>query len=426
MFGFTAAVAAAQNAFTFTFPRGAGVPAEPPVRPQSRQAEEPRQRQDDQPEAVVAPPQDPWAFMFAQPKPHELELAPQEPQHFKPPAPAAPAAPAAQALAFGEAAAPVAPLPVPLPVAAPVPQPGAFTFVFPRAAPGPPALRNVQVQARVPGSVVAPQAQPQVQAQLPRPRPALFPPPAGPAQRPLPAPVQAQPVRAAAPPPPQPAAPVPVPQPAPVVAPAPAPAPVHAPPPAPALSREQLIERATAQITEILPDVEPGYLLAHVATYVEMLKERTAEHVLGLLLEAEAAGGYPRVEGERAPAVPHPVPVQQPQVQPRAQAHQPQPQPVAGGSNLGIRARGGHVQAGTDLQRAQEQPNQEPKAEEAVDYEDVNRPRPSEAYRRLSIVRLFLYTGTMSLMNSRLVALSPPRVPFPAQTHRHDSPSATP
>lgn len=408
MFGFTDAMAAAQNAFTFTFPRAAGAPAVPP----REHIEESRQQDPQLPkrqQPIAAPQRDPWAFMLAPPMPQGSELV-------KPQAPPAPvvrapqlgAGPAAGVNSAGANPARVQHRPIMIPsvlaaaaavppaLAKPSQRPGAFTFVFPRG-----AATALQDQPRAPGPVVPPVAQ--VQSQLaPRLQPTPLVLPAGVEQQPpalrqdaqgpaAPAAVQVPPAQAIAPPvrapvpPPAPAA-----QPVPIAPPAQAQPPVLVPPPAPTLTREQRVERAIAQITEILPDVEPGYLLAHVTTYIDAMGDRTTEHVLGILFEADATreGGYPRVVPERIRARPAP----RAQVQPQAQERDPQP--VPGGSNLGVRVRADGGQGPAGQQRINEPANKKVKVKEVVDYEDINRRSPSEAYRRLSLVRssLFLYT----------------------------------
>ncbi|KAF8973350.1 hypothetical protein BDZ97DRAFT_1912930 [Flammula alnicola] len=57
---------------------------------------------------------------------------------------------------------------------------------------------------------------------------------------------------------------------------------------------------AVAQILEVIPDVEPKYLLGLVQMNLPMFAGQTAEHVLGLLFED---GGYPRVAKKRKVAV---------------------------------------------------------------------------------------------------------------------------
>ncbi|KAF8907296.1 hypothetical protein CPB84DRAFT_298608 [Gymnopilus junonius] len=139
-----------------------------------------------------------------------------------------------------------------------------------------------------------------VLARMPAPAPAPAPAVLAPQPEPVPAPIaQLAPV-AQLPPPPepepvaQPAAPVQPPQvaiPA-SVPPAAAPIPVAKPIPEPEPEVDPA-SRAVAQVLEIIPDVEPEYLLGLVQGHLPNFGQQTAEHVLGQLFED---GGYPRVD----------------------------------------------------------------------------------------------------------------------------------
>ncbi|KAF8954518.1 hypothetical protein BDZ97DRAFT_1864738 [Flammula alnicola] len=106
--------------------------------------------------------------------------------------------------------------------------------------------------------------------------------------------------------------PQPQPQPQPHVVAAPAPEAQQQPQPEPAAAAVPPPEsqqgdppadptsHAMAQILEVIPDVEPEYLLGLVQTHLPTFAGQTAEHVLGLLFED---GGYPRVAKKRKAVV---------------------------------------------------------------------------------------------------------------------------